>query len=317
MAKKVVLAASEGEHFFDLLNDVPGIEIVKTTPQGALDEIGDAEIFFGFPTPELIAAGTQLRWIQSPSAGVDYLMRVPALRENDIILTNTRGAHAPSIGEHVFALLLALTREIPQAVDWQRQRHWGRDEGYRRLKEIRGATLGIIGFGAIGQAVARRARGFEMQVLAVDAEPVDAWPYVEQVWPLSRTPELLRRADVVVVAAPYTERSKHQFGAEQFGQMRDGSYFVYISRGGIVDEDALVDALRSGKLAGAAIDVAATEPLPPDSPLWDAPNLLITPHLAGASPGKERRVVEIFRENLLRYLSGEPLRNVVDKRKGY
>lgn len=314
---KVLVAAQEGEQYFDLLNDIPGVEIVRAAPSAALEQAGDAEVFFGFPSRELLLAAPKLRWIQSPSAGVDYLFRLPELRDSDIILTNARGAHGPSIGEHVFALLLALTRGIPVDLSWQRQHHWGHDEAYRTLTEIRGATLGIIGYGSIGRAVARRARGFEMEVLALDSHPVLAEPYVNEVLSPRNLDDLLRASDVVVVAAPYTPQIHHLLDAAALAKLRPGAHLIVVSRGGIVDEAALVDALRSGRLAGAALDVTEQEPLPPDSPLWEAPNLIITPHVAGASAQKERRVVEIFRDNLIRYLHHEPLRNLVDKERGY
>ena len=318
---KLVLAAAEGEAFFGLveeLQDEIGLEIVRArTPAEVLAAVADADVLYGPPSPEVVAAGRKLRWIQASSAGVDFVTRMPELVESETVLTNTRGAHGPSIGEHVFALLLALTRRIPTCVEWQRQRHWGRQEGYRTAREIRGSTMGIVGFGAIGRAVAQRAVGFELELLALDAQAVDGDPYVDEVWPPSRLPELLERSDIVVVAAPYTPETRHLFDAAMLAHMKPDAYLIAISRGGIVVEEDLVAALTAGRLAGAALDVTEREPLAPDSPLWEAPNLLITPHLAGASPAKERRCVEILCDNLRRFARGEPLINVVDKRLGY
>ncbi len=317
---KLLLAAREGADYFGLLDEVaiPNLRIARAeTPEEIVAEIADADAFYGFPTAEVVAAAPKLRWIQSPSAGVEYVAKVPALVESDVVLTNTSGAHGPSIGEHTFALLLALTRRLPTCLAWQREHHWGRTEGYRTSREIKGATMGIFGYGAIGRGVAQRALAFEMEMLAVDAQAVDGAPFLDEVWPPSRLPELLERSDAVVVAAPLTPETHHLLDAAMLARMRPDAYLIVVSRGGIVDEPALAEALTAGRLAGAAIDVTEQEPLAAESPLWDAPNLIITPHLAGDSSQKERRCVEILRDNLLRFAQGEALVNVVDKRRGY
>ena len=177
--------------------------------------------------------------------------------------------------------------------------------------------MGVIGFGAIGRAVAQRAKGFDMEVLAVDPHPEPGAPFVVETWGMERLPDLLQQSDVVVVAAPLTTGSYHLLDAAALAHMKPNAYLIVVSRGGIVDEDALVDALQNGKLAGAGIDVTEIEPLSPESRLWDAPNLIITPHTAGDSSEKERRCVEILRENLVRFSQGETLLNVVDKQRGY
>jgi phosphoglycerate dehydrogenase-like enzyme len=178
-------------------------------------------------------------------------------------------------------------------------------------------TMGIIGFGALGRGIAQRAQAMDMKLLAVDAQAIDGTPFVEDVWPVSQLDDLLAQSDVVVVATPLTAQTRHLLGAEQLARMKPDAYLIVVSRGGIVDEVALADALRNGRLAGAGLDVTDVEPLPADHPLWDVPNLILTPHTAGASARKERRVVEIFCENLERYQRGEPLLNVVDKTRGY
>jgi phosphoglycerate dehydrogenase-like enzyme len=317
---KLLLAAAEGEDYFELIEELasPELEVVRApAPDDFAREIPDAEIVFGFLPPALFPQAKALKWVQSPGAGVDWMMRVPGLAESDVVVTNTRGAHAPSIAEHVFALLLAMTRNMPRSISWQAEKYWGRVEGYRSSYEIKDSTMGIVGFGQIGRAIAKRAHAFEMNVLAVDAFPADGLPYVSEVWPVDRLHDLLAASDVVTVAVPYTNDTHHLFNAKAFAAMRNGSHLVAISRGGIIEEPALIEALKSGKLAGAGIDVAEHEPLPQDDPLWDAPNLLITPHIAGASGPKERRCVEIFRDNVIRYVNGEPLNNIVDKTRGF
>ena len=317
---KVVLTLTEGSPHFGLLDDLdlPDMRIVTvTTPEELADEIVDADVLYGFPTAELLQRGKALRWIQSPSAGVNYLQNLAELVQNDIVLTNTRGAHGPSIGEHTFALLFALTRHIPESVQAQRSHYWARPELYRTSREMRGLTMGIVGYGAIGRAVAQRAKGFDMEILAVDTHPDPGAPFVPEPWGMERLPDLLEQSDVVVVAAPLTAESYHLLDAAALARMKPDAYLIVVSRGGIVDEEALADALEAGRLAGAGLDVTEIEPLPAESRLWDAPNTVITPHTAGDSSEKERRCVEILRENLVRFANGETLMNLVDKQRGY
>jgi phosphoglycerate dehydrogenase-like enzyme len=177
--------------------------------------------------------------------------------------------------------------------------------------------MGIIGFGNIGRAIARRATGFEMRVLAVDAEPVPGGEGVEEVWPLDRLNDLCREADVLVISAPITPTSRGMVGEQQIRNMKSGSYILQMSRGGIVNEAALVDALEEGRLAGAALDVTETEPLPLGDPLWTAPNLIVTPHASAASQLTTDLGWSILSENVGRFVRGEPLMNLVDKKRGW
>lgn len=317
MTLNVLLSSAEGEDFFHLLEDVPGISIARCTPAEVVDRAGDIHVLYGHPSVSVLENAPNLKWIQSQSAGVEFVARVPRIVESDIILTNTRGAHGPSIGEHTMALLLAMTRHIPESLEQQRRKHWERGRLYRTAREINGLTMGIIGFGALGRGIAQRALGFEMNLLAVDAQAIDGAPFVDEVWPVSRLDELLTLADVVVVSAPLTPETSHLLDESKLGLMKTDAYLIVVSRGGIVDETALVTLLDAGAFAGVAIDVTEQEPLPADSPLWEAPRLILTPHLAGASAPKERRVIEIFRENLIRFQNGDPMLNVVDKAKGY
>lgn len=319
---KIVLAGLEGQAHFPLLNslhdEIPDLTIIEELdPAKALSAVADADIVYGMPSAAIVQAAPRLRWIQSSSAGVEYIANIPEVVESDIIVTNTRGAHGPSIGEHAFAMLFALTRAMPLSWDQQQRRVWDRSHIYRSAREMYGSTMGIIGYGAIGRAIAQRAAGFEMRLIAVDANPVLPDDHVRDVWPMSRLDDLLATADVVMVTAPLTPETRHLIDAAHLARMKPEAYLIVVSRGGIVVESALADALSSGRLAGAAIDVAEIEPLPAESPLWGAPNLIITPHTAGASTEKERRCVEIFRDNVVRFHRGEPLRNVVDKRRGY
>lgn len=317
MTLNVLLASAEGEGFFYLLDDVPGIGISRCTPSEVVDRAADIDVLYGHPSVQVLESAPKLKWIQSQSAGVEFVARVPQIVASDIILTNTRGAHGLSIGEHTLALLLAMTRHIPESLEQQRRKHWERGRLYKTAREINGLTMGIIGFGALGRGIAQRALGFDMNLIAVDAQAIIGEPLVDEVWPVSRLDELLTLADVVVVSAPLTPETTHLLDETKLRKMKLDAYLIVVSRGGIVDETALVKLLEEGAFAGVAIDVTEQEPLPADSPLWEAPRLILTPHLAGASAPKERRVIEIFRENLIRFQNGDPMLNVVDKAKGY
>lgn len=317
---KLVIATEEGSHVFDeQLGSIEGLTVVKVhSTDEAIAEIGDADVYYGRPSDELVRAAKQLKLLQAQSAGVDFLMSMPAVKATSIPLANTRGAHATSIAEHTFSLLLALTRKLPTTFGWQQEKRWERGLAiYRMPKEIAGSTMGIVGFGAIGKEIAARAVAFGMQVLAVDAMPAVNAPHISEVWPVTRLHEMLGQSDVVSIAAPLTAETHHMIDDAAFGAMKSGSYLIAVSRGGIVDEAALVEALRSKKLAGAGMDVFEAEPLSPESPLWSMPNVVITPHLAGSSYQKEARCVGILRENIMRLQRGEALVNLVDKERGF
>ena len=314
---RIVLCSQEGERYFDLLNDLDNVEVTRCTPDELKHHSPEMEVFFGAPSVELIESSPKLKWIQAPSAGVEFVATIPKLANSDVMLTNTRGAHGPSIGEHTIALLLAMTRHIPESIAQQNHRVWDRTVLYRTAREIGGMTMGIIGFGALGRGIAQRARAMDMNVFAVDAQAVDGTGLVDEVWPVSQLDDLIEQSDVVVIATPFTAETRHLIGPVELAKMKPDAYLIVVSRGGIVDEDALAEALRNDHLAGAALDVTRPEPPNPDSPLWDCPRLLLTPHTAGASARKERRVVEIFRDNILRFQGNEPLLNLVDKSRGY
>ena len=293
-----------------------GIQIIvpnREDPMAPL--IGDVDAVYGQVTAEDFPAARKLRWVQSPSAGVEWMWRVPGLQESEIAVTNMRGAHAATIAEHTFGMLLTHTRALRGFEQHQHDHRWGRGELV--TSGIKGLTMGIVGFGNIGRAIARRATGFEMRVLAVDAEAVPPGEGVEEVWPLSRLNDLCSEADVLAIAAPMTPSSRGMISTEQIRHMKRGSFILQMSRGGIVDEAALVDALEEGHLAGAGLDVTATEPLPVGDPLWTAPNLIVTPHTSAASKLTTDLVWSILSENVGRFVRGEPLMNLVDKKRGW
>lgn len=268
---------------------------------------------------DLLARAVNLRWVQSWSAGVDRYLQFDGLRSNDrILLTNMQGVHGPAIAEHVFATLLSLTRNLPELHAAQRAGHWDRRVA-GDATTLAGRTMFVVGMGGIGSQIARRAHAFDMDVLATVRNPEgkELPTYVNELGGSNDLDRFLPRADVVAVALPLTEETRGLFNAERFALMPEGSYFVNIGRGPIVDTDALVSALRSGHLAGAALDVTDPEPLPEGHPLWKMENVIITPHVASrAELTGERRWI-VLMENMRRFGSGEPLINLVNKKLGY
>lgn len=294
-----------------------GLEVA--TPATREDEfiaVADADIAFGGLRPELYAYAKRLRWVQTVGAGVDaFLKGKGKFVEDEAILTSEKGEVGIHLAEHAFALLLALTRGVAIAI---RGRRWDtRIEIRKRSWELTGRTAGLVALGGTGVEIARRAVAFGMRVIAVDPEPAMVPPEVEACWGLDRFHELLGQSDVVFVSAPLTAESRHMFAAEAFAAMKPDSILINVSRGEIVDGEALLAALDSGHVRAAGLDVTPEEPLPPESRLWDHPHVVVTPHIAGASPLRGDRIVERFRRNLAHFLAGEPLEGVIDKRKGY
>lgn len=299
------------------LAEAGATEVIVTTERAVeLEAIRDADVLVGIMDPELFERAGRLRWVQGLASGVDAML-FPEFVESDIILTSEKGQVGPHLADHAFALLLAVTRSIGTSV---RRKSWTMDDRVdmrRKNVELNGATMGIIGLGGTGVAVAQRAHGFGMRVLAVDPEPVEQPSTVEVV----RTPdwllEMARRSNVIAVCCPYTPATHHMVDAAVLDAMPAGGYVVNVTRGGIIDEDALVAAIERGHVAGAGLDVTEEEPLPASSPLWSLDEVVITPHTAGASQHRMERVYQRVLRNLRRLQAGEPLEGVIDKRKGY
>ena len=270
--------------------------------------------------PEQFKLARKLRWIHSPAAAVHHLM-FPELIKSDVILTNARDVHGAVVAEHVLALIFALAKRIPQAVRLQLQHIWGQSvisESHPPPRELSGATLGLVGLGSIGREVARRAAGLGMRVIAVREHPEKGNPEnVAQVYSSAQLDEMLSQSDYVVLAAPTTPSTRGLINAGRIAAMKGDAYLINVGRGPLIDEGALIEALRGHKIAGAALDVFDKEPLPVDSPLWDLDNLLITPHTAGFSEKLWDRHYALMSENMRRYLAGQPLLGMVNKQEGY
>lgn len=290
----------------------------------ALRGVAGAEVYFGygFP-PELLRAarggGDRLRWVHSGAAGVGSAL-YPEMREADVVLTNSAGIHAEPMAETALAMILHFARGLDLALAAQARRDWGKaafEAADTPVREISGATLGVVGYGGIGAALGRRAVALGMRVLGWKRTPAEAPPGVELHTGPRGLEELLAASDYLVLTVPQTEETRGLLGAEQLRRMRPEAVLVNLARGGVVDEPALVDALRGGRLRGAALDVFAREPLPESSPLWALPSVLITPHVSATSRRYWEREVALIEENVRRYRAGEPLRNLVDKAAGY
>ena len=294
--------------------EAPSEVEIRFLPEGKAlgDHVADVDIIYGHIGAGDLAKAKSLRWVQVASAGVEGMM-YPAFKDSDIILTNSRRMHGSQIAEHAFALLLSLTRRIITQYDFMKEKRWEKAP----CIELAGMTMGILGLGGIGRAIATRAKAFEFDVIAVDPEPMDKPESVTELGKLDWLSEFMAKSNVVVVCCPITPETHKLLSHEEFNQMQDGSYLVNISRGKVVDEDALIAALRSGKLAAAGLDVTYTEPCPSESPLWTEPNVILTAHTAGGSQHIQARTMQLFIDNLHRYVKGEPLINVADKEKGY
>jgi D-3-phosphoglycerate dehydrogenase len=316
MTRIVLCYPVEPRHVAQIAAAAPSAEIVDAGQERVAREILAADIFCGhakvpMPWDEVIRQG-RLRWIQSSAAGLDHCL-VPAVVESPVIVTSASGVLADQVTEHTIALLTGLTRTLPVFFRAQQQREFIR----RPTRDLTGATVGIVGMGGVGRRLVEVLAAFKTRILATDWYPIDKPPQVESLWPPERLDEMLPLVDVLILSVPLTDRTRGMIGARELGLLKPGSLLVNVARGPLVVEDALVAALRSGHLAGAAVDVTATEPLPTDSALWELPQVIITPHVGGQSARRIDNMTDFFCENLRRDQAGEPLRNLVDKRLGF
>lgn len=299
------------------------VQIVWADSDGNLDgDASNAEVYLnpGLLTPEvldkILNAAPALRWQHTPSAGVNHLLTPTALKR-DIILTNGAGVHAIPIAEFVIALMLDRVKNLGKLHQLQAEHTWDmRWKDGIFLQELLNTTVLIIGAGGIGQAIAQRANAFGMKVWGSRKRP-DPLPYFEKIVGEQEWYDLLPAADFVVLAIPLTHDTKGIVDAKVLQTMQSSAYLINIARGALVDEAALLTALTEGWIAGAGIDAFVTEPLPPEHPLWSAPNLFVTPHISWSSPHTRTRTVDLFLDNLHRYRTGQPLKNVVDRQAGY
>src|SRR6266852_9533503 len=299
----------------------PTIRVVHLPDYDRLPkELPDTDIFVGYSLrAKQLADAKKLKWIHSTAAGVAQLM-YPELRDSGILVTNPSGIFSVPMAEHALGLLIALARNFPDSVRGQDRSRWSQQEIWdkpQHLTELSGRVLLIVGYGSIGRQVAKRAKAFDMRVWGVTRSGAGEGANVEKIIAAVQLQEALPGADYVLICAPETAETKHLIGAAEIARMKRGARLINVGRGSLLDEAALVQALESGALGGAALDVAQTEPLPAGSPLWKAPNLFITPHTSGVSDRLWDRQAAILIELLERWFDGRELFNRVDFLRGY
>jgi phosphoglycerate dehydrogenase-like enzyme len=292
--------------------------VVVRSPAEFSREVADADAVIGGITKENFAAAKKLKWVQTISAGVEAYSFWPEFVKSDVQLTNCKVVQGPTIADHAFAMLLSLTRGLNEYIPNRSRREWGsRSSTPPNMTELPGMTAVVVGAGGIGTQIAQRANGFGMTVIGVDPKDVPVSNFFSEVVPPDRLDEVLPKADVVFVSAPLTPKSERMIASKQFEAMKQGAYFIAVSRGKLYDKQALVKALDSRKLAGAGLDVTDPEPLPAEDSLWNFPNVVITPHVASAAEGSNQRRITVIEENIRRFARGAALTHVVDKAKGY
>ena len=315
--KLVVCLPAPEDHIENLRRLFPEIEISTVQPDDLSNALQTADAVVAWRIPEeAIQNARNLKWIHRGAAGVEDLI-TPTLRDSEIVLTNSSGVHATNIAEHVFACMLAFARRLPKLMKMQTDHSW---DGRRIIGvfELSGQTVALVGLGEIGQAVATRAQALGMNTVGVRRNPDLPRPDgVDTMMSTERLHEALAGAHHVVNSLPLTTATRGFFDTAAFEAMRPGTYFYNVGRGKTVDTNALIAALESGKLSGAALDVTDPEPLPKESPLWDMPNVIITGHTSGKTPNMWPRVFNLVETNLRRYQAGDPLVNVVDLESGY
>ena len=305
----------------ELQRNFPAFEIVRlTSKERLLTEIQNADIFFAWTvSEEAFRAARKLKWIHTGMAGVNWIL-IPPVVESDVLVSNSKGVHAVPVAEHTMALILAFSRRLHDCLEYQRKGLWGRTPIHAAspsFEEVLGKTIGILGLGAIGQEIAKRARAFGMRVIGIKKNPAVGHEFADKVVGADKLNDVLPEIDYLVIATPSTPGTRNLIGREQMDRLKPTCFIINIARGEIIDQDALIDNLNSGRIAGAGLDVFTPDPLPDNHPLYFAKNVILTPHASGVSPRLWRRVTDLFVENIRRFLAGRELINQVDKRRGY
>ncbi|MDB5075356.1 MAG: D-isomer specific 2-hydroxyacid dehydrogenase NAD-binding protein, partial [Chloroflexi bacterium] len=283
---------------------------------GAVLRLPEVDVAFGhFPVTAIVEAAATLRWLHVPSAGVEHLL-TPDMKATNIRVTNSSGVYGVSGAEHVIGQMLMFNRRLAEMYNTQREQRWD-PETFRSVNKLQGQTIGVVGLGDIGSQIAIRARAFEMHILAIKRSPGARPTFVDQLWGLDRLHDLVAAADHIVIALPLTPETRGIIDGDALSLAKPTAYLYNIGRGVVLDEAALIRCLETGRLAGAGLDVFEEEPLPPHSPLWRLPNVLITPHVGANGPADWADAAEIFAENLERFRKGQQLVNQIDFQRGY
>lgn len=293
-----------------------GIEVVNAGQERIAEELPSADIFCGHakvPVPwDEVVAGGRLQWIQSSAAGMDHCL-TPSVIDSNILVTSASGLFANQVAEQTLALTLGLVRGLPTFFRQQQQREFVR----RPTRDLHGSTVGIVGFGGNGRRIAEVLAPYQVRILATDVFPERKPAHVEELWPADRLDDLLSEVDILILCVPLNSQTHGLIDAEALRRLRPDALVINVARGPVVVEQDLVNALQAGQLAGAGLDVTEIEPLAVDSPLWDLPNVLITPHVGAQSAHRVTDTTEFFCRNLARFLAGKPLWNTVDKALGF
>jgi phosphoglycerate dehydrogenase-like enzyme len=331
---KLLIHPPVSEQRLAKIRDAAGpMTVVQASDEAtAIAEVADADALFGYLTPAMLGAARKLRWAQAPTASMEKYL-YPALAAAPVVVTNMRGIFSDVIADHVFGFILCFAKNFHVYIRQQERGLWqalGRQPnelpGYagpgevhpsdRAALTLADCTLGVVGLGGIGAETARRGQAFSMRVLGVDPSATEA-PHGVTRWGLDRLDDLLGQSDFIVIAAPHTPQTYKLFNRERLRRMKRTAYLINVGRGVIVDLADLTAALAAGEIAGAGLDVFEVEPLPPGHPLWKMPNVIITPHTAAASPRVAERHLATLLDNLRRFTTGRPLRNVVNKERWY
>ncbi len=314
--KKILVQNMNKERLANLRLLAPNVEFVSVSnDRDVAAHIENADAINRAIRPEHLRKTKNLRWVHSRTAGVErYLF--DEFIESDVVLTNAQGMYGPAMAEHVLGMILMFTKALAKQHERKLEARWGQDRS-QPVNDLAGRTMLILGLGGIGKQVAQRAAGFEMVILAIDPQDIEKPDHVRAIYPPSELDRLLPQADVVVSTVPHTEHTHRYFGKKQFDLMKPTAYFINVGRGKTVVQEELIEALKHGSIAGAGLDVTDPEPLPADHPLWKLDNVVITPHMSGRTAESFHRGWLLFRENVRRFVAGEPLLNVVNKKAGY
>ena len=315
---KVVILDLLTERFkLELLDEFNEVEFVFGAHDNFIEAVGCADVLMGYPTREIFLAAKKLRWLHCPGTGIDKLMGIPELIDSDLAVTNARGPHADPIADHGMAMILTFAHHLRELWDDQKVKKWDLESYDNRMISLENNSMGIFGLGGIGSAMARRASAFGMKVYGVDKDISKKPPGVLEVWNVDRLKELIEISDWFVVTVPFTSETHHILDKDLLSAIKMGGRLIVLSRGGIVDETALMEVLSTGRIGGVGLDVTEIEPLPVDSPLWDHQDVIISPHVSALTSEMWDGRREIFKENLRRFLSNRPFLYTCDKRRGY
>jgi phosphoglycerate dehydrogenase-like enzyme len=305
----------------ELKKHFPEFEVVRLTARERVErELADTDIWLTYRVrPGQFSVARRLKWIHAPMAGLTWIL-IPEVVNSNVIVSNSKGVHAIPIAEHTLALMLQFSRRLAQCLEDQQRAVWRRRQIWESalpFNELFGKTVCVLGVGTIGLEIARRAKAFGMRVIGVRRNVDERVDAVDELYPPRMVDEILPRVDYLVIATPATAETTAMIGRRQLERLKPSAFLVNIARGDIVDQEALVEMLETERIAGAALDVFAPDPLPDGHPLFATKNLIITPHIAGNSPMLWHRVMDIWIENVHRFLAGKPLINQVDKARGY